>query len=124
MRVCRQRAEVDDGELSEVWCNRSAGADRIMAVPAVRPDLRNSPRPGDRVAVVTTSKRPAVDPGTTPAGAAAFLEAQEITTTECRRCGTQISGINGRYACGGCGWVSHWSESHTELPTAPRDDAA
>ena len=91
----------------------------------MRADLRDHARTDDKVGAVTNrSKRPAVQPGTTPAEAAAFLDAQEITTTGCRRCSTEISGINGRYACGNCGWVSHWSESHTELPTAPRDDAA
>lgn len=54
----------------------------------------------------------------TAARAAAFLAAQEITTIGCRECGTEVSGINGRYACL-CGWVNHWSEGHTELPPAP-----
>ncbi|GAA3101444.1 hypothetical protein [Streptomyces echinatus] len=58
---------------------------------------------------------PATDAGTA-ACAAAFLKGQEITTTGCGRCGTEISGVNGRYACGNCGWVNHWSEGHTELP--------
>jgi ribosomal protein L37E len=56
--------------------------------------------------------------------AAAFLEGQEITTTNCRRCGTEISGIHGRYSCGSCGWVNHWSEGHTVLPTADQDPDA
>ena len=56
--------------------------------------------------------------------AAEFLSGQEITTTDCRRCGTQIYGVNGRYACGACGWVNDWSEGHTELPTAADDDNA
>ncbi|MEV6591757.1 hypothetical protein ACH40E_43830 [Streptomyces acidicola] len=51
----------------------------------------------------------------------AFLDSQEITTTECRRCGTEVSGVNGRYACGICGWANHWSEGHNELPTADQD---
>lgn len=50
------------------------------------------------------------------AAAAAFLASQEITNTNCVRCDTQISGVNGRYCCSGCGWVNHWSEGHTELP--------
>jgi cytochrome c5 len=57
----------------------------------------------------------------TAAAAAAFLDGQEITTTDCRRCGTQISGVNGRYACGVCGWVNHWTEGHNELPAAGDD---
>ncbi|MFD1309002.1 hypothetical protein [Streptomyces kaempferi] len=56
--------------------------------------------------------------------AAAFLSSQEITTTNCRRCGTQIDGINGRYACSACEWVSDWAEGHTALPTAADDHAA
>ncbi|MET9506933.1 hypothetical protein ABZX62_00345 [Streptomyces flavidovirens] len=45
----------------------------------------------------------------------------EITHTECRACGTQIAGLDGRYACGVCGWTNHWSEGHRELPSAPED---
>jgi hypothetical protein len=58
----------------------------------------------------------------TAAAAAAFLDGQEITTTGCRQCGTEISGVNGRYACV-CGWVNHWSEGHTALPDAESDPA-
>jgi ribosomal protein L37E len=50
-----------------------------------------------------------------------FLASQEITTTDCRRCGTQVSGVNGRYSCSACGWVNDWSEGHTELPGADVD---
>ncbi|WP_367038645.1 hypothetical protein [Streptomyces sp. Je 1-332] len=50
--------------------------------------------------------------------AMAFLDSQEITTTDCRRCGTEVSGVNGRYACGVCGWVNNWTEGHNELPGA------
>ncbi|MET9426715.1 hypothetical protein [Streptomyces sp. NPDC003036] len=45
----------------------------------------------------------------------------EITETDCERCGTRIAGLTGRYACGACGWVNHWSQGHTDLPSA-RDD--
>ncbi|KAF0649223.1 MULTISPECIES: hypothetical protein [Streptomyces] len=45
----------------------------------------------------------------------------EITTTMCRGCGSQVSGLNGRYACGVCGWVNNWAEGHTALPTAEED---
>ncbi|MFD5702155.1 hypothetical protein [Streptomyces lasiicapitis] len=45
----------------------------------------------------------------------------EITTTFCRRCGTQVDGLNGRYACGVCGWVNHWGEGHGELPGQEED---
>ncbi|MEU5957816.1 hypothetical protein [Streptomyces sp. NPDC047525] len=61
-----------------------------------------------------TSDRP-------PTPAMAFLESQEITTTDCRQCGTQVSGVNGRYACGVCGWVNNWSEGHNELPSGDDD---
>ncbi|MFJ6739847.1 hypothetical protein ACIQOU_13185 [Streptomyces sp. NPDC091279] len=50
-----------------------------------------------------------------------FLAGQEITHTECRQCGSSISGVNGRYACGHCGWVNHWSEGHTSLPAEDED---
>ncbi|WP_406263577.1 hypothetical protein [Streptomyces chartreusis] len=63
-------------------------------------------------------------PMETAAAAAEFLAGQEITTTECRRCGTQISGIHGRYSCGSCGWTNHWSEGHSELPTGDDDPDA
>ncbi|MFF0740816.1 hypothetical protein ACFYVL_10475 [Streptomyces sp. NPDC004111] len=45
----------------------------------------------------------------------------EITYTNCRRCGTEIAGLDGRYACGVCGWANHYSEGYHPLPTA-RDD--
>jgi hypothetical protein len=45
----------------------------------------------------------------------------EITRTDCRQCGTEVHGIDGRYACAGCGWVNHWSEGHGDLP-ANSDD--
>jgi hypothetical protein len=48
----------------------------------------------------------------------------EITRTECKQCGTQIRGVNGRYACSLCGWVNHWSEGHSVLPTAAEDPDA
>ncbi|MER6092413.1 hypothetical protein [Streptomyces bluensis] len=58
------------------------------------------------------------------ARAARFLEAQEITTTDCRACGSEVSGLKGRYACGLCGWSNHWSEGHGELPSAADDPDA
>ncbi|MFF3139690.1 DUF6415 family natural product biosynthesis protein [Streptomyces mirabilis] len=45
----------------------------------------------------------------------------EITTTGCRDCGAEVHGLNGRYACGLCGWVNHWSQGDTELPGAEDD---
>lgn len=72
---------------------------------------------------MTPRKQPVPTPETA-AAAAAFLDAQEITTTDCRKCGTQISGINGRYSCGSCGWVNHWREGHGELPSAADDHDA
>ncbi|MFF8833150.1 hypothetical protein [Streptomyces sp. NPDC015131] len=50
-----------------------------------------------------------------------ITETPEITTTECRACGAQVSGLDGRYACGVCGWVNAWSEGHSALPTAEHD---
>lgn len=60
----------------------------------------------------------------TAAAAAAFLDSQEITTTNCRECGSEVAGVNGRYACGVCGWVNNWAEGNTELPTADQDPDA
>ncbi|MEU6310657.1 hypothetical protein [Streptomyces sp. NPDC047014] len=61
---------------------------------------------------------PAADPASSDDE---VLTALEITTTECRQCGTLISGLNGRYACPLCGWVNHHSEGHAGLPTAQDD---
>ncbi|WP_432150288.1 hypothetical protein [Streptomyces sp. bgisy029] len=44
----------------------------------------------------------------------------EITFIGCARCGTQIAGLDGRYACSGCGWVNEWTEGHRPLPAARR----
>ncbi|MCC0098529.1 hypothetical protein K7B10_27925 [Streptomyces flavotricini] len=49
------------------------------------------------------------------------LPAPELTEAECRRCGTYIAGLDGRYACGVCGWVNDHSEGHRRLPTADED---
>ncbi|MEU2181220.1 hypothetical protein [Streptomyces thermolilacinus] len=49
------------------------------------------------------------------------LPTPEITTTPCRRCGTVVAGLNGRYACGVCGWVNPWWEGSNTLPTAEED---
>ncbi|WSQ55489.1 hypothetical protein OG233_22780 [Streptomyces sp. NBC_01218] len=49
------------------------------------------------------------------------MAAPEVTYTECRRCGTLIAGLDGRYACAGCGWVNDHSEGHRALPTAEDD---
>ncbi|MGW2281620.1 hypothetical protein [Streptomyces sp. NPDC001770] len=63
-------------------------------------------------------------PGPRPAGRSAVdgpMAAPEVTYTECRRCGTLIAGLDGRYACPGCGWVNDHSEGHRALPTAEDD---
>lgn len=94
-----------------------------MVVPPVRARLRMYAVSAGRVPDMTP-RNPA--PAPTPqdaARAAAFLDSQEITTTGCPGCGTEISGVNGRYACA-CGWVNHWSEGHGELPTAADDPDA
>ncbi|MFD3876018.1 hypothetical protein [Streptomyces sp. NPDC058623] len=55
------------------------------------------------------------------AEATAPLPAPELTEAECRRCGTYIAGLDGRYACGVCGWVNDHSEGHRRLPRADED---
>ncbi|NMI57111.1 MULTISPECIES: hypothetical protein [unclassified Streptomyces] len=61
-------------------------------------------------------------PETVPrADTAATLADAEITATECRECGAEVHGLNGRYACGLCGWVNHWSQGSTALPRAEDD---
>ncbi|MER7001104.1 hypothetical protein [Streptomyces sp. NPDC000410] len=59
---------------------------------------------------------------TTPEAAEPTATGYEITRTECKRCGSEVFGIDGRYACSVCAWVNHWSEGHRALPEA-RDDA-
>ncbi|MEE1755860.1 hypothetical protein [Streptomyces sp. SP18CS02] len=49
------------------------------------------------------------------------LPGPEITETECRKCGTRVAGLDGRYACGVCGWVNDHTEGHRALPTAEED---
>ncbi|KAA0943104.1 MULTISPECIES: hypothetical protein [Streptomyces] len=53
--------------------------------------------------------------------AVATAAGAEITTTDCRQCGAQVSGLNNRYACSYCGWVNHWSEGSNVLPSAEDD---
>ncbi|MFG2722532.1 hypothetical protein ACGFW5_30190 [Streptomyces sp. NPDC048416] len=47
--------------------------------------------------------------------------APEITEADCRKCGTRVAGLDGRYACGVCGWTNDWSEGHRPLPSAEDD---
>lgn len=49
------------------------------------------------------------------------LPPPELTVSECRRCGTLIAGLDGRYACGVCGWVNDHSEGHRRLPREDED---
>ncbi|MBT2460078.1 hypothetical protein J7I97_30165, partial [Streptomyces sp. ISL-87] len=65
-----------------------------------------------------TSAQP---PAESVAGPSAPLPAPELTEAECRRCGTYIAGLDGRYACGVCGWVNDHSEGHRRLPRADED---
>ena len=95
-----------------------------MVVSAVRADLRHRAGAG-RVSSVSRRRTQPISAPDTATAAARFLSMQEITRTQCGQCGTEIHGINGRYACPGCGWVNNWSEGHTELPTGDQDpDAA
>jgi uncharacterized Zn finger protein (UPF0148 family) len=57
----------------------------------------------------------------TAAAAATFLAGQEITYVQCRECGTEVAGVNGRFACGICGWSNPWHEGHRDLPSAEDD---
>lgn len=45
----------------------------------------------------------------------------EITTTRCRGCEAEVHGLDGRYACGLCGWSNHWDEGHRPLPAGDTD---
>ncbi|MFH8989480.1 hypothetical protein [Streptomyces sp. NPDC017940] len=48
----------------------------------------------------------------------------DITRTECPQCGSEVTGLNGRYACALCGWVNHWSQGTADLPGADEDPDA
>jgi uncharacterized Zn finger protein (UPF0148 family) len=60
-------------------------------------------------------------PHPAPEPATVAITGNEITRTDCRQCGTEVSGIDGRYACPLCNWVNHWSEGHSDLPTEVDD---
>ncbi|MBU6530381.1 hypothetical protein ACFUIW_19110 [Streptomyces sp. NPDC057245] len=73
-----------------------------------------------------TKKRRTGAPAAAPrpevaATAAAFLDGQQITSTQCGLCGTEIAGVNGRYSCGVCGWTNPWWEGTRTLPGAADD---
>lgn len=57
----------------------------------------------------------------TAAAAAHFLAGQRVTEKQCAECGAVVAGVNGRYACGACGWINHWSDGDTRLP-GPEED--
>jgi hypothetical protein len=95
-----------------------------VVVSAVRAHLGFHSGPAGRVTVVTRRRIQPLSAPDTATAAAEFLSTQEITRTQCGQCGTEIHGINGRYACAGCGWVSHWAEGHNQLPTADDDPDA
>ncbi|MGW3763114.1 hypothetical protein [Streptomyces sp. NPDC005131] len=50
-----------------------------------------------------------------------FVTRTEITRTDCVQCGTEVHGIDGRYACPLCTWVNHWSAGNGALPTESDD---
>ncbi|WP_424214090.1 hypothetical protein ACN20G_19570 [Streptomyces sp. BI20] len=81
-------------------------------MPSRSPESR-PPRP------TRAGRPPAVEPEEVEARTP--LRAPEITESECRRCGTLIAGLDGRYACGVCGWVNDHSEGHHRLPRADED---
>lgn len=109
--------------MPELRRRRTARPRRILVLPNLRPHQRMHSGPAGRVPVVTRRRAQPTPAPETAAAAAAFLDTQEITVTDCRRCGVQLSGINGRYACL-CGWVNHWSEGHNELPPPAADNPA
>ena len=47
---------------------------------------------------------------------------RELTVRDCPKCGVTVTGVNGRYACTACGWVNHWSEGNTPLPSSSGED--
>ncbi|MEV6550596.1 hypothetical protein AB0M57_18065 [Streptomyces sp. NPDC051597] len=67
-----------------------------------------------------TGSTPGEVHGTTPP-APSTVVTPEITHAECRKCGTRVAGLDGRYACGVCGWTNDWSEGHRPLPRAEDD---
>jgi hypothetical protein len=73
---------------------------------------------------MTVQRMPEWPPETAPLPDPEPAAMPEITQTACRQCGTQISGLDGRYSCGVCGWANDWSEGHRPLPTAADDPDA
>ncbi|MEU2491125.1 hypothetical protein [Streptomyces sp. NPDC007883] len=65
--------------------------------------------------------RPPEIEGLPPPAYPAHDGALQITETDCERCGTRLSGLNGRYACGMCGWTNPWNDGHHDLPSAEED---
>lgn len=85
----------------------------VPDAPKPGPD---GPEPGQRPRAEPRQPRPEPAAARTEPG----TEHPEITYIGCARCGTQIAGLDGRYACSGCGWVNEWTEGHRPLPTAGR----
>lgn len=82
--------------------------------------MTRSPQERRSVPEAVADAAPDTAPDAAPESTAP-LPAPEITEAECRRCGTLIAGLDGRYACGVCGWVNDHSEGHRRLPRADED---
>lgn len=89
-------------------------------MPSVWADLWERARTARRVGIVSRKRQTSLAGSQTAEAAAAFLNGQEITTTQCAGCGKEINGIKGRYSCS-CGWTNPWWEGHGNLPLAQDD---
>ncbi|GGV27206.1 hypothetical protein GCM10010277_08630 [Streptomyces longisporoflavus] len=109
----RRGKEAERSELPIVRRRGTAGSGRLLGLRTVW-----SHHPFRACLVGRVDDMTADQP---PTPAAEPSEPSGITTTDCRGCGSQVSGISGRYACGVCGWTNPWDEGHQELPVADDD---
>ncbi|MFE4861419.1 hypothetical protein [Streptomyces sp. NPDC056670] len=72
----------------------------------------------------TPASEPERPPEAEPLPGRGPTQTPDITYTQCKRCGTELAGLDGRYSCGVCGWSNHWSEGHRPLPRAEDDPDA
>ncbi|MER5966554.1 hypothetical protein [Streptomyces sp. NPDC002057] len=71
-----------------------------------------TPRPSEASSARRNTSVPTKRPPLSPA---------QITAIECPSCGCRIHGVNSRYACTRCNWLSRWEDGDTELPNEADD---
>ncbi|MFK0182480.1 hypothetical protein ACIQVR_41760 [Streptomyces xanthochromogenes] len=96
----------------------------IPASEAERPPEPERLREAAPVPAAVPGAVPGAVRGTVPKPTPMPPPTPDITYTQCKRCGTELAGLDGRYSCGVCGWSNHWSEGHRPLPRAEDDPDA